>query len=199
MANILAVDDDADVRSLLCAALERDGHTVRTLAAGSGLTDRLCSWADCILLDVMMPGEDGFSACQRIRAMTDCPILFLTAKTEEADVIRGLGMGGDDYLTKPFRVSELRARVNAHLRREKRTPSSRMRRSGLDFDLGEKAVYHEGEQIKMTRSEYGICEYLATYMGRPFPRNRFMKRCSVTTLPPMNRRLPSISKISGQS
>ena len=154
MANILAVDDDADVRSLLCAALERDGHTVRTLAAGSGLTDRLCSWADCILLDVMMPGEDGFSACQRIRAMTDCPILFLTAKTEEADVIRGL------------------ARVNAHLRREKRTPSSRMRRSGLDFDLGEKAVYHEGEQIKMTRSEYGICEYLATYMGQTFSKEQ---------------------------
>ena len=172
MANILAVDDDADVRSLLCAALERDGHTVRTLAAGSGLTDRLCSWADCILLDVMMPGEDGFSACRRIRAMTDCPILFLTAKTEEADVIRGLGMGGDDYLTKPFRVSELRARVNAHLRREKRTPSSRMRRSGLDFDLGEKAVYHEGEQIKMTRSEYGICEYLATYMGQTFSKEQ---------------------------
>lgn len=172
MANILAVDDDADVRSLLTAALERDGHMVRTLAAGSEVTDRLCRWADCILLDVMMPGEDGFATCQRIRSAADCPILFLTAKTEEADVIRGLGLGGDDYLIKPFRVSELRARINAHLRREKRTPGSRIRRGELDFDLGEKAVYQGEKRIRMTRSEYAICEYLATYAGQTFSKEQ---------------------------
>ena len=73
----------------------------------------------------MMPGEDGFATCQRVRALADCPILFLTVKTEEADVIQGLGLGGDDYLTKPFRLGELRARVAAHLRRQHRTPQGR--------------------------------------------------------------------------
>lgn len=73
MANILAVDDDEDVRALLQAALGRDGHTVKTLACGAAVTPEACRWADCILLDVMMPGEDGFAVCRRIRAETDAP------------------------------------------------------------------------------------------------------------------------------
>lgn len=73
-----------------------------------------------ILLDVMMPGIDGFDLCRRIREKVDCPILFLTAKTEEKDVMTGLGAGGDDYITKPFGIGELRARVAAHIRRENR-------------------------------------------------------------------------------
>ena len=104
MAHILVVDDDADLRQLLLTALERDGHQVTALDRGSAVTEAHCRWAHCILLDVMMPGEDGFATCQRVRALADCPILFLTAKTEEADVIQGLGLGGDDYLTKPFRL-----------------------------------------------------------------------------------------------
>ena len=114
MANILAVDDDRDLCTLLKTALERDGHTVETRTSGTQLTDTLCRWADCILLDVMMPGEDGFAVCRRIRAETDAPILFLTARTDEPSVLTGLGLGADDYLTKPFRVAELRARVAAH-------------------------------------------------------------------------------------
>lgn len=172
MANILAIDDDADVRSLLITALERDGHVVKALSAGSAVTADHCKWAACILLDVMMPGEDGFATCQRIRSVADCPILFLTAKTEEADIIRGLGLGGDDYLMKPFRITELRARVHAHLRREGRTPHSRIRRSGLDFDLGEKAVYYGGLPVKLTRSEYAICEHLATHAGQTFSKEQ---------------------------
>ena len=130
MANILAVDDDEDMRALLQAALGRDGHTVKTLACGAAVTPEACRWADCILLDVMMPGEDGFATCARIRALAACPILFLTAKTQEADVLTGLGLGGDDYLSKPFRIAELRARVAAHLRRETRAPAAYVRRGG---------------------------------------------------------------------
>ena len=93
MAHILVVDDDADLRQLLLTALERDGHQVTALDRGSAVTEAHCRWAHCILLDVMMPGEDGFATCQRVRALADCPILFLTAKTEEADVIViGAGM-----------------------------------------------------------------------------------------------------------
>ena len=104
MAHILVVDDDKDLCALLRTALERDGHQVSTRLSGREVDESACRWADCILLDVMMPGEDGFALCRRIRGLADCPILFLTAKTEEADVLTGLGLGGDDYLTKPFRV-----------------------------------------------------------------------------------------------
>ncbi|WP_343210418.1 response regulator transcription factor [Anaerolentibacter hominis] len=172
MANILAIDDDADMRGLLEKALERDGHAVKVLAAGSDVTADHCRWADCILLDVMMPGEDGFATCQRIRSIADCPILFLTARTEEEAIIRGLGLGGDDYLMKPFRVTELRARVSAHMRREGRTPRSRIRWGGLEFDLGGKAVYCAGSPVKLTRSEYAICEHLAAHAGQIFSKEQ---------------------------
>ena len=101
MAHILVVDDDGDLRALLKTALERDGHQVSLLDRGGAVSEAHCRWADCILLDVMMPGEDGFATCRRIRALAACPILFLTAKTEEADVLTGLGLGGDDYLSSP--------------------------------------------------------------------------------------------------
>ena len=172
MANILAIDDDADVRDLLKKALERDGHIVKTLRAGSDVTAEHVRWADCMLLDVMMPGEDGFATCQRIRSAADCPILFLTARTEEADIIRGLGLGGDDYLMRPFRVTELRARVNAHLRRERRTPHSRIRKGKLDFDLKERTVFCDEIPVKLTRSEYAICEHLAIHAGQIFSKEQ---------------------------
>ena len=172
MAHILAVDDDADLRALLKTALERDGHQVTALPSGGAVTAEHCRWADCILLDVMMPGEDGFATCRRVRSLADCPILFLTAKTEEADVLTGLGLGGDDYLTKPFRVAELRARVAAHLRREGRTPRTRLRRGGLDFDLGERAVYAGETPVRLTRGEYAICAHLATHPGQTFTKEQ---------------------------
>ena len=135
MANILAVDDNIELCKLIRTALERDGHRVETRLSGAELTEQLCHWADCILLDVMMPGEDGFAVCRRIRGLTDAPILFLTARTDEASVLEGLGIGADDFLSKPFRVAELRARVAAHLRRQNRTPVHRLVRGGVSFDL----------------------------------------------------------------
>ena len=130
MANILAVDDNLEVCTLIRTALERDGHRVETRLSGAALTEALCRWADCILLDVMMPGEDGFAVCRRIRSLTEAPILFLSARTDEPAVLEGLGIGADDYLQKPFRVAELRARVAAHLRRQNRTPAHRLVRGG---------------------------------------------------------------------
>ena len=164
MAHILVVDDDGDLRALLKTALERDGHQVSLLDRGGAVSEAHCRWADCILLDVMMPGEDGFATCRRIRALAACPILFLTAKTEEADVLTGLGLGGDDYLSKPFRIAELRARVAAHLRRESRAPRSRIRRGGLDFDLE--------EALHLTRSEYAICAHLAAHPAQTFTKEQ---------------------------
>ena len=172
MAHILVVDDDGDLCALLKTALERDGHQVSACRDGRRVNEAACRWADCILLDVMMPGEDGFALCRRIRDLADCPILFLTAKTQEADVLTGLGVGGDDYLTKPFRIAELRARVAAHLRRQQRPPHSLLRRGGLDFDLRQRAVLWQGQPLRLTKSEYAICEHLAMHPGQIFSKEQ---------------------------
>ena len=172
MANILAVDDNLELCKLIRTALERDGHRVETRQAGGALTEPLCRWADCILLDVMMPGEDGFAVCRRIRSLTDVPILFLSARTDEAAVLEGLGIGADDFLSKPFRVAELRARVAAHLRRQSRTPAHRMVRSGVAFDLTARSAAVEGKALPLTRSEYSICEYLALHAGQTFTKEQ---------------------------
>ncbi len=172
MAHILVVDDDGDLCALLKTALERDGHQVSACRDGRRVDEAACRWADCILLDVMMPGEDGFALCRRIRDLADCPILFLTAKTQEADVLTGLGVGGDDYLTKPFRIAELRARVAAHLRRQQRAPHSLLRRCGLDFDLRQRAVLWQGQPLRLTKSEYAICEHLAMHPGQTFSKEQ---------------------------
>ena len=172
MAHILVVDDDGDLCALLKTALERDGHQVSACRDGRRVDEAACRWADCILLDVMMPGEDGFALCRRIRDLADCPILFLTAKTQEADVLTGLGVGGDDYLTKPFRIAELRARVAAHLRRQQRAPHSLLRRGGLDFDLRQRAELWQGQPLRLTKSEYAICEHLAMHPGQTFSKEQ---------------------------
>ena len=172
MANILAVDDNLEVCTLIRTALERDGHRVETRQAGGALTEALCRWADCILLDVMMPGEDGFAVCRRIRSLTEVPILFLSARTDEPAVLEGLGIGADDYLQKPFRVAELRARVAAHLRRQNRTPAHRLVRGGVAFDLSAKSAAVGETPLPLTRSEYAICEYLALYAGQTFTKEQ---------------------------
>lgn len=168
MAHILVVDDDGDLRALLKTALERDGHQVSLLDRGGAVSEAHCRWADCILLDVMMPGEDGFATCRRIRTLTEAPILFLTARTDEPSVLTGLGIGADDYLSKPFRLAELRARVNAHLRRQNRAPQHRLVRGGVCFDLAAKSAAVGGTQLPFTKSEYAICEFLALHAGQTF-------------------------------
>lgn len=172
MANILAVDDERDLCALIKTTLERDGHLVQTRTCAADVTEPLCRWADCILLDIMMPGEDGFALCRRIRADTDAPILFLTARTDEPSVLTGLGLGADDYLTKPFRLAELRARVAAHLRRSSRTPSHTLERSGVRFDLAAKSAAVNGQTLPFTKSEYAICEYLALHAGQTFSKEQ---------------------------
>ena len=106
------------------------------------------------------------------RDLTEVPILFLSARTDEAAVLEGLGIGADDFLSKPFRVAELRARVAAHLRRQSRTPAHRMVRSGVAFDLTARSAAVEGKTLPLTRSEYAICEYLALHAGQTFTKEQ---------------------------
>ena len=114
-----------------------------------------CQAYDLLLLDVMMPGEDGFSLCGRIRDEVDCPILFLTARTEDAALVQGFGLGADDYIKKPFSIAELRARVNAHLRREARSPVRTMNRGGIRFDMQAKEAF-AGERTPVSYTHLDV-------------------------------------------
>ena len=175
MANekILVVDDDTNICELLRLYLTKEGYQVTVANDGEeGLEKFNAVKPDMVLLDVMMPGEDGFAVCRRIRSLTEAPILFLSARTDEAAVLEGLGIGADDFLSKPFRVAELRARVAAHLRRQSRTPAHRMVRSGVAFDLTARSAAVEGTVLPLTRSEYAICEYLALHAGQTFTKEQ---------------------------
>lgn len=172
MANILAVDDEPEILALIKDSLEKDHHTVTTAVSADRVKYDDIAKYDLILLDVMMPGTDGFSFCEKIRSIVDCPILFLTAKTMETDIMSGLDLGADDYITKPFGTGELRARVNAHLRREKRERHSVLCASGARFDLSAKEVSVGNNVIPLTKSEYSICEFLARNRGQVFSKDQ---------------------------
>ena len=173
-ARILAVDDEEGILRLLKRALERDGNVVDTvsdpiqLLNGKKGTDPY----DLILLDVMMPGIDGFALLERMRDEIDCPVLFLTAKTAEEDLMKGFGLGADDYIRKPFGIGELRARVAAHLRREKREKKHAVTVGELRFWLREKRIEYEEITVPLTSGEYEISEYLALHHGQVFSREQ---------------------------
>lgn len=172
MINILAVDDEKHILRLIQNALAREGYHVTVVSDPQELEKLKLTEYQLILLDVMMPGKDGFALCGEIRDSVDCPILFLTAKTEEADIMKGLGVGGDDYITKPFGIGELRARVAAHLRRETREKKQAVSVGGVQFLLKAKKVRYKDEELDFTKSEYAICEYLALNHGQVFSKER---------------------------
>ena len=120
MKQILVIDDEADIRNMLKECLEMEGYLVYTAENGESALSKINGGTDLILLDVNMPKMDGYEVCEKIRSIVSCPILFLTARTEEADRVNGFKAGGDDYILKPFSMEELLARVEAHLRRDER-------------------------------------------------------------------------------
>lgn len=172
MPKLLVVDDDLDMLDLVRKALEKDGYQVDTETDAASLQALRCRQYDLLLLDVMMPGEDGFSLCSRIRAEVDCPILFLTARTEDTALVQGLGLGADDYIKKPFSIAELRARISAHLRREKRQPTHTLTRNGIRFDMQAKTAFFRETALPFTKSEYAICEHLALHTGQVFTKEQ---------------------------
>lgn len=172
MAHILAVDDEPEILAFIKTALEREGHLVQTVTATCKVSPEMARLADLILLDVMMPGEDGFSYCKRIRDTIDIPILFVTARTAEDDLVHGLGLGADDYIQKPFSVAELRARVAAHLRRESRSHLHTLRLGDLVLDVSGKRVLYQNIAIAFTKSEYAICATLMEHAGQVFSKGQ---------------------------
>lgn len=172
MSKVLVIDDDLNMLDLVREALEKDGYHVDAEADGSTIQPERCQKYDILLMDVMMPKEDGFSICRRIRNEVDCPILFLTAKTDDAALVQGFGFGADDYIKKPFSIAELRARVNAHLRREVRQPVRFFSRGDVRFDMQAKAAIVDKHILSFTKGEYAICEYLALHAGQVFTKEQ---------------------------
>ena len=173
MARLLVIDDEKAILDLVKNSLEKDGHIVTVCESVADVTINALKNYDLILLDIMMPDVDGFMFCKKIRGIVDCPILFLTAKVMETDIIYGLGIGADDYITKPFRIGELRARVTAHLRRERREHHNTLGfEQEIKFDLSSKELFMKGKKVDLTKSEYEICEYLARNRGQVFTKEQ---------------------------
>ncbi|MDO5302035.1 MAG: response regulator transcription factor [Tissierellia bacterium] len=176
MARILVVDDEADLLQLVKQILEREGHRVATYESPLEVPREELGRCDLILLDVMMPGMDGLAYCREIRPLVDGPIVFLTAKSQEAQVVEGFSAGGDDYIVKPFGVEELSARVAAHLRREHRERHHHLHRGKVHLDLSAREISVGEELIPLTKSEYEICELLAKRRGQVFSREQIYQQ-----------------------
>lgn len=172
MARILVIDDEKDILVLVKNVLAKDGHVITIVNDTKKLSVNEYTKYDLILLDVMMPDIDGFELCKKIRELVDSPIIFLTAKTLESDIMFGLGIGGDDYITKPFSTGELRARVSAHLRRENREKHNMISISGIKFNLASKEIIIQDRKVPMTKSEYAICEFLVRNRGQVFTKEQ---------------------------
>lgn len=171
---ILVVDDEKMLTQLLYDHLTREGYLVYTAGSATEALEHLKIRPDLILLDINMPGMDGLELCSLIRDSISCPVLFLTARITEEDKVKGLLTGGDDYITKPFGLKELTARIGAHLRREERRG-----RTGSVIAFGKLLVYPKermvvyGEKnLSFSRREFDILKLLVTNPGQVFDKER---------------------------
>lgn len=179
---ILVVDDEKPIADILKFNLEREGYSVELAYDGQEAIDKThrCN-PDLILLDIMLPKIDGFAVCKMLRQNYQTPIIMLTAKEEEVDKVLGLELGADDYITKPFSVRELLARVKANLRRAE-IPAGGDANSGnciklgsLVIDLGKYEVRKEGKTIELTLREFELIKYLASQAEQVFTRETLLE------------------------
>lgn len=177
-AKLLLVDDEEEICDLIKLHFRTEGYLVYTASDAEAAAHMLSHSPDLILLDINMPEVDGLEFCKRVRGRIDCPVIFLTSCVTEQDRIIGLRSGGDDYITKPFSLEELTARVEAHLRRERRPRrggSARMF-GDLFIDYGGRCVYCGERSIPFSKKEFDIIEFLSRSAGQVFDRERIYER-----------------------
>lgn len=178
MMKILIADDEADIVEMLKSFFESRGYLVLSAFNGTEALERTEQGPDIILLDINMPDLDGIEVCKRIRDLVSCPILFLTARIEDADKVKGFAAGGDDYIVKPFSLTELEARVAAHLRREIRHGNgARVKFSGdVAIDYSQRVIYIGEEALVLPKKEFEIVELLSQNAGQVFDKERIYER-----------------------
>ena len=175
MAKILVIDDDISLLQLIKNALEYD-HSITTYTGLSSVSIREINKHDLLILDVMMPELDGFTFLKEKRREIDIPVLFLTAKSFEQDLIEGFSIGADDYIVKPFSVKELRYRIMAHIRRENRTKSNMIHIGNIFCDFTVRKIYVNEAEINMTSTEYEICSLLMRNPNRVFTKDEIYEK-----------------------
>ncbi|MER0123474.1 response regulator transcription factor [Streptococcus sp. ZJ93] len=168
---LLIIDDDVDLLKLLRQAFEKE-YQVETLDDVRKLEPNQLNRYDLMILDVMMPGMSGFDFLERYRSLIDVPVVLLTAKDFEQDKVKGFALGADDYVTKPFSLTEIRARVAAHLRRERREKHTRLIDYPVSCDLLSRRIYVDNLEIPLTSSEYEICKLLLNNKSQVFSKER---------------------------
>jgi two-component system alkaline phosphatase synthesis response regulator PhoP len=175
MPRVLVVEDDADIAELIAHYLTGAGHQVRRIGSGAEVLPSLRREpADLVVLDLMLPGMDGLAVCDAMRsepATAAVPIIMLTARGEEADRVRGLERGADDYVTKPFSPKELTARVGALLRRVARPAAPVLHYGPISIDGDRHLVELDGEEVRLTAKEFLLLQYLVQRRGRVLSRD----------------------------
>lgn len=180
---ILIVEDDASIAELEKDYLELNGFEVDTASEGKkGLKDALEKNYNLLILDIMLPGLDGFEICKQVREVKDIPIIMVSAKKEDIDKIKGLGFGADDYITKPFSPNELVARIKAHLARFERLSGDNNRVNevieirGLKIDKASRRVFINGEEKNLTKKEFDLFTFLAEHPDRVFEKEELFNK-----------------------
>ena len=183
MSKILIIEDEESIAELEKDYLELSGFEVEIAGDGdTGLDRALNEEFDLIILDLMLPGTDGFDICPRVREVKNTPIIMVSAKKEDIDKIRGLGLGADDYMTKPFSPSEMVARVKAHLARYERLIGSGMPANdvieirGLKIDKTARRVWVNGEEKNFTTKEFDLLAFLAQNPNHVFTKEELFSR-----------------------
>lgn len=171
---ILVVDDDKELVKMLCSYFNMKQYETITATDGMEALNKIKMKPDIILLDINMPRMDGIEVCRLIRSKVLCPILFLTARVDEDDKINGLLSGGDDYITKPFSLRELEARIVTNIKREERHQQKTEYRfmDEMLIDYSEKIVAIAGHRMEFTKIEYQIIEFLSMHPGQVFDKER---------------------------
>ena len=180
--HILVVDDNREIRDLLSRFLVKDGFRVSTAHDGRAMRKVLGeSTIDLIVLDLMLPGEDGLTLCRQLRAKSEIPVVMLTAKGEEIDRVLGLEMGADDYLAKPFEPRELLLRIQSVLRRLPPEPEApaEVRLGECRFDLAREQLRRGPAPVHLTAAESSLLKALALNAGAPVSREELRRRCRI--------------------
>jgi two-component system, OmpR family, response regulator len=173
-ARVLVVEDDAPIRQALATAYEQDGHTAHALADGTRFEEEVDAFRpDLVVLDVMLPGRDGFALARAVQGRGDPAVLFLTARDDLDDRLRGFDVGADDYVVKPFAVAELLARSNAALRRLGRLPQT-VQVGDLVLDGAAVLAARAGQRLDLTATEWRLLSYLAAQRGRTVSKTQIL-------------------------